>query len=74
MEEDRGRKAQNEDSARTSLQAKGHKGGKFAEKSSGDPNMECYNCHKKGHMAKGGGKEGQGPNEEIDQIRHKKQT
>ena len=32
----------------------------------GKSNVECYNCHKKGHMkadcwAKGGGKEGQGP-------------
>lgn len=65
MEEDRRRKGRN-DSAGTSLQAKGNKGGKSGRKSTGDPNVECYNCHKKGHMskdcwAKGGGKEGQGP-------------
>jgi hypothetical protein len=39
------------------------KGGK---RGGGKSNIECYNCHKKGHMkadcwAKGGGKEGQGP-------------
>jgi hypothetical protein len=39
------------------------RGGK---KGGGKSNIECYNCHKKGHMkancwAKGGGKEGQGP-------------
>ena len=39
------------------------KGGK---KAGGKSNIECYNCHKKGHIkpdcwAKGGGKEGQGP-------------
>ena len=64
MEEDRRRKGQTSDSA-TSLQAKQGKG-KGTGKSSKDPNVECYNCHKTGHMskdcwAKGGGKEGQGP-------------
>ena len=45
----------------TALQAKG-KGGKAGT----GTDKECYNCHKKGHLAKdcwakGGGKEGQGP-------------
>ena len=36
------------------------------KKNSSDSDKECFNCHKKGHMAKdcwskGGGKEGQGP-------------
>ena len=44
--------------------------GRFAKgerkKNSSDSDKECFNCHKKGHMAKdcwskGGGKEGQGP-------------
>ena len=65
MEEDRRRKSRNGDSAGASLQAKYSKGQKNNNKKT-DPNTECYNCHKKGHMAsdcwaKGGGKEGQGP-------------
>ena len=44
--------------------AGGNKGGKVGKRS--DKDIECYNCHKKGHKkadcwAKGGGKEGQGP-------------
>ncbi|KIM80636.1 hypothetical protein PILCRDRAFT_73074 [Piloderma croceum F 1598] len=50
-----------------SLQAKHSKGGQKNNKSKVNPNTECYSCHKKGHVAskcwaKGGGKEGQGPN------------
>ena len=42
----------------------------------GDPNMGCYNCHKKGHMlkdcwAKGGGKEGQGPKGQKGQNKNR---
>jgi gag-polypeptide of LTR copia-type len=64
MEEDRQRKGRNGDSAGASLQAKYSKGQKNNKKA--DSNAECYNCHKKGHIAsdcwaKGGGKEGQGP-------------
>jgi hypothetical protein len=41
------------------------KGGRFS-KGKDKANVECFNCHKKGHVkadfwAKGGGKEGQGP-------------
>ena len=67
MEEDRRRKGQNGDSAGASLQAKNYsKGGCKNIKLNVDSNTECYNCHKKGHLAKdcwakGGGKEGQGP-------------
>jgi transposase InsO family protein len=44
---------------------KGQKGGSSSKK---DKNVECFNCHKKGHKkpdcwAPGGGKEGQGPNQ-----------
>jgi len=44
---------------------KGRKGGSSSKK---DRSIECFNCHKKGHKkpdcwAKGGGKEGQGPNQ-----------
>jgi hypothetical protein len=44
---------------------KGRKGGSSLKK---DRNVECFNCHKKGHKrpdcwAPGGGKEGQGPNQ-----------
>jgi hypothetical protein len=65
MEEDRCCKGRNSNPAGTSLQARQNKG-KGTGKSTGDPNVECYNCHKRGHMskdcwAKGGGKEGQGP-------------
>jgi gag-polypeptide of LTR copia-type len=65
MEEDRRCKGHNSDPAGNSLQARQNKG-KGTGKSTGDPNVECYNCHKRGHMskdfwAKGGGKEGQGP-------------
>ena len=60
IEEDQRRKGRQTDAA-TTLQAKGHSKGKPA-----DPNVVCYNCHKKGHMskdcwAKGRGHEGQGP-------------
>ena len=60
MEEDQHRKGQSNESV-TSLQGKG----KVAGKSTKDSSVECYNCHKTGHMlkdcwAKGGGKEGQG--------------
>ena len=46
---------------------KGRKGGSSSKK---DRNVECFNCHKKGHKkpdcwAKGGGKEGQGPNQKA---------
>jgi hypothetical protein len=39
---------------------------KGRKKGGGKSDLECYNCHKKGHIkakwwAKGGGKEGQGP-------------
>ena len=51
MEEDWQRKGRNSDSA-TSLQAKQSKG-KGTGKSTGDPNVECYSCHKKGHMSEG---------------------
>ena len=74
MEEDQQRKGQNSDLA-TSLQAKQGKG-KETGKSTGDPNVECYNCHKKGHMskdcwAKGGGKEGQGPKGQKGQNKNR---
>jgi hypothetical protein len=44
---------------------KGRKGGSSSKK---DKDVECFNCHKKGHKkpdcwAPGGGKEGQGPNQ-----------
>src|SRR5580765_7497394 len=57
-EEDRRRKTRNGETS-TALQAKHNTKG-------GNQNAECYNCHKKGHLAadcwsKGGGKEGQGP-------------
>src|SRR5271156_4844387 len=44
---------------------KGRKGGSSLKK---DKDVECFNCHKKGHKkpdcwAPGGGKEGQGPNQ-----------
>ena len=44
---------------------KGQKGGSSSKK---DKNVECFNCHKKGHKkpncwAPEGGKEGQGPNQ-----------
>ena len=44
---------------------KGQKGGSNSKR---DKNVECFNCHKKGHKkpdcwAPGGGKEGQGPNQ-----------
>src|SRR5271168_2086969 len=44
---------------------KGRKGGSGSKK---DKDVECFNCHKKGHKkpdcwAPGGGKEGQGPNQ-----------
>jgi transposase InsO family protein len=46
--------------------AKGQKGG--SNSNSKKKNVECHNCHKKGHYksecwAPGGGKEGQGPNQ-----------
>jgi hypothetical protein len=55
-----------ETSGGISMQVKGHKGGKFSTRSSGNSEKECFNCHKKGHIskecwAKGGGREGQGP-------------
>lgn len=65
LEEDRRRKGRNGDSAGASLQAK-HSKDRKNNTSKADSNTECYNCHKKGHMAsdcwaKGGGREGQGP-------------
>ena len=67
MEEDRWQKGQNDDTT-TSLQVKYSKE-KGTGKPSRDPNVECYNCHKKGHMskdcwAKRGKKEGQGLKEQ----------
>ena len=66
LEEDRRQKGCSRDNARTSLQAKGHaqKGNNLGKNK--NPDIECYNCHKKGHMsqdcwAKGGRREGQGP-------------
>ena len=66
LEEERRRKERSGDPRDVAMH------GKFANKSDrskkfgNDPEKECYNCHKKGHMAKecwskGGGKEGQGP-------------
>ena len=65
MEEDRRWKDRNGDSTGASLQTKYSKVQKN-NRSKVDPYTECYNCHKKGHMAsdcwaKGGRKEGQGP-------------
>jgi hypothetical protein len=60
LDEDRRRKGRSGSSGETTLQAKG---GKAKEKKK---DCECYNCKKKGHMAKdcwakGGGMEGKGP-------------
>jgi hypothetical protein len=48
------------------------KGGRFS-KGKDKSNVECFNCHKKGHMkadcwAKGGSKEGQGPKGEGKRL------
>ena len=61
-EEDRQRKGRTSEAAGSSFQVKGFVKG--CGKS--DSDKECYNCHKKGHMAKdcwskGGGSEGKGP-------------
>lgn len=62
LEEDRRRNERHGDPSAAALQARGGGGAK----PSTNPNIECHNCRKKGHMArdcwsKGGGKEGQGP-------------
>jgi len=67
LEEDRRRKGRTGESQGYTLQARGTGKGKFKGASKfNSSETECYNCHKKGHMAKdcwakGGGREGQGP-------------
>ena len=67
LEEDRRRKGRTGESPSYSLQARGTGKGNFKGASKfNSSETECYNCHKKGHMAKdcwakGGGREGQGP-------------
>ena len=67
IEEDRRRKGRTGDSSSYTLQARGTGKGNYKGASKGNSSdTECYNCHKKGHMAKdcwakGGGREGQGP-------------
>lgn len=65
LEEDRRRRGKAGESGNVTLQARGQNKSGHA-KSGGDTATECYDCHKKGHMAKdcwskGGGREGQGP-------------
>ena len=61
------------------LAGNNNRGGRTAKKS--DKDIECFNCHKKGHRkadcwAKGGGKEGQGPKskQKKDKEEPKKET
>src|SRR6202522_967132 len=67
LEEDRRRKGRIGDSAGTTLHVTRHpKMGSHAGKQNKNPDIECYNCHKKGHMShdcweKGGRREGLGP-------------
>jgi len=67
IEEDRRRKGRTGESQGYTLQARGTGKGNFKGASKyNSSETECYNCHKKGHMAKdcwakGGGQEGQGP-------------
>src|SRR5271168_4077699 len=60
LDEDQRRKGRSGGSGETTLQAKGK------EKKDKKKDCECYNCKKRGHMAKdcwakGGGMEGKGP-------------
>jgi hypothetical protein len=54
-------------------------GGNNWEKKKSDKDVECFNCHKKGHKkvncwAKGSGKEGQGPRSKSKNEEPKKET
>ena len=67
LEEDRRRKGRTGETGGYTLQARGTSKGNFKGTNKGNcSDPECYNCHKKGYMAKdcwekGGGQEGQGP-------------
>ena len=66
LEEDRRRKERTGDPHDVAMQGRAPNRGSFHGKPSEHSEKECYNCHKKGHLAKdcwskGGGKEGQGP-------------
>ena len=52
LEEDRRWKGRTGDSAGYTLQAKGTGKGNFKNSKNNNSKAECYNCHKKGHMAK----------------------
>ena len=67
---------QKEKGSDTAFYAGGNKG-KTSQKSNKD--IKCFNCHKKGHKkincwAKGGGKEGQGPQSKLKKEEPKKET